>query len=578
MARLSRLARLANERGGVIGLVVLVAYVALAPVHVVSGDSAELTTLGTIGGVAHPTGYPLYLLFLRATAWLPAATPAHATAIATGVLGAAQVVVLHAACRAWGARPLAATLAVAIYAAAPPVVRANTAAEVFALNGLAAACVLWLAATAGPVRGRARVLVLALVAGLALTDHATAVLVAPVGLLGVARGLRELPRGRLGVAALALAAFALGLSPYLYLLVTRETPTAWTHLDGLGDLVHHALRLDYGGPGTFTSDGAQVAIVDRLAGCLRAIGAAWLWLPALAGIAALGERIARGPRWDFAMLALALLLAGPVLAARMNLAPVGYGAYVCERFYMLPILLLAIPVARALDRLPLVRVGRLEPALAIAVFGGVLALDLPRLARVHSAAVQNLVENTLRGLPPRAIAIVATDSFHYVAGYLQAVLHERPDVDVITWPLVRSAEYRERIAHRTGLAMTAPRGELLGPALVGQALAQGRPVFIDGYQASIAAAFPADPYGVLFHVLPRTATRTPIGEVVETNRALFATYALDYPAPRVDDEPAASVHADYARTWRILADGLAAVGRTDDARAAAALATELAPR
>ncbi len=147
------LARLAYERGALIGLATLVLYIWIAPAHIVDGDNGEFATLGTIGGIAHPTGYPLYLLWLHLMSWLPASSPAHAAAIATAILGAASIVVLHAACRAWGARPLAATAAVALFAAAPIVLRIYTEAEVFALNGLIVAAVLWLAAAEGPLRG-----------------------------------------------------------------------------------------------------------------------------------------------------------------------------------------------------------------------------------------------------------------------------------------------------------------------------------------------------------------------------------------------------------------------------------------
>ena len=67
-------------------MVALAVYGALATPHIVDGDNAEYSTLGTIGGAAHPTGYPLYLLWLRAMAWLPG-TPAHAAWISAGANG-----------------------------------------------------------------------------------------------------------------------------------------------------------------------------------------------------------------------------------------------------------------------------------------------------------------------------------------------------------------------------------------------------------------------------------------------------------------------------------------------------------
>ena len=116
-----------------------------------------------------------------AWSWLPGDNPAYAAALATALLGALGALALHAACRAWGARPLAATAAVAIYAAAPAVVRATTVADVVALDALVVALVLWLAARGGPARGAARVGLLVLVAGVGLAGHVACALVAPPG-------------------------------------------------------------------------------------------------------------------------------------------------------------------------------------------------------------------------------------------------------------------------------------------------------------------------------------------------------------------------------------------------------------
>ena len=101
-------------------------------------------------------------------------------------------------------------LAAAIFATAPIVLHVTTEAEVFALNDLVVAIVLWLAAEGGPVRGLRRAVLLSLVAGLGLSDHLTCALVAPIGLLGVVRGIREADRRGVAIAA-AAGAFALGL-------------------------------------------------------------------------------------------------------------------------------------------------------------------------------------------------------------------------------------------------------------------------------------------------------------------------------------------------------------------------------
>lgn len=115
---------IAIDRGGLLALAALIAYLAFASPHIVDGDNAEFSMLGAIGGRAHPSGYPLYVLWLRLWSWLPGTTAAHTAGLATAILGALAVGVLHAACRAWGARPAAATIEVNV-AFAPTDRKAN---------------------------------------------------------------------------------------------------------------------------------------------------------------------------------------------------------------------------------------------------------------------------------------------------------------------------------------------------------------------------------------------------------------------------------------------------------------------
>ena len=233
--------------------------------------------------------------------------------------------------------------------------RMHTEAEVFALNGLVVATVLWLAAARGPVRGAGRAVALGLVAGLGLANHLTCVLVAPIGLLGLVRAGRELHRPAYVAWALGAAGIIVGLTPYAYLVLTEETLLSWARIDDLGGVVNHFLRKDYGGPGQFSPRGTEVPVVVSLGAMVGTLGRVWLWLPLAVGLATLATHIVRprGPesRWAWGMLTLAVVLSGPVLASRFNVEPVGIGLYICERFHILPALLLAIPVAVSFDHL-----------------------------------------------------------------------------------------------------------------------------------------------------------------------------------------------------------------------------------
>ena len=573
------------ERGGLISIVALALYIWVAPAHIGGGDNAEFATLGTLGGVAHPSGYPLYLLWLRAMTWLPAENPAHATAIATAILGAAQLVVLHAACRAWGAHALAATVAVAIFAASPLVLQFYTEAEVFALNGLVAATVLWLAADNGPLRGTWKAVALGLIAGLGLANHSTCVLLAPIGLFGAVRAIREATLPRPAVVILAILALAAGFVPYVYLLVTSEPQLAWTHIDDLGGLVHHFLRLDYGS-GRLTSQDIPVPYGKQLLALLGSLTTGWLWLPLAVGLTSLVGFCARataGARLQWCALTASLLLAGPLLLTRFNLEPEGTGLFICQRFHILPTLLLVIPVAVGLDRLAARfargRAIRLGVGTIIAIFGfaAIAGRSLPHLMRAQSPAIENALRGTLRSLPRDAVMIVSPDSLYFGTGYLQDVLGERRDVVLIGWPMMKSPEYRERLKRRLGFSLPDGDGALTSVEVAEEVFAHGRALVIDAFGGNIARAFPTYPYGLVFRVLSRDTPPPPLREQYEQNKALFDTFDLEYPWPGDDDEPAAMIHVQYARTWMLLAQGLLAAGDRERAELAQQRAIQLAP-
>jgi hypothetical protein len=582
----------AFERGGLIALATLVLYVWIAPTHIVDGDNAEFATLGLVGGVAHPSGYPLYLIWLQLTSWLPGESPAHTAAIATAILGAAQVLALHAACRAWGARATAASIAVAIFAAGPVVLRIQTEAEVFALNGLAVATVLWLAAAQGPLRGVWRVAVLGLVAGLGLSNHLTCVLLAPVGILGVVRGMRETRVPNVALIGIAVAGLVVGLTPYLYLLATPETPISWGRLEDVTGLVRHFLRSDYGGASQFSPHGTDVAVMTSWAALAMTIGRAWLWLPLGLGLGALGYHLVRprGPesRWSWALLGAVILVSGPLLASRFNVEPVGVGLYVCQRFHILPALVLAIPVAVGFGHVGAGLQGRsASKALRSNAIGNMFAavvliaavgLSLPHILRMHSPAVELGLKNTLRSLPPNAVVIGTSDLSHFGNGYLQVALGMRPDVTSIAWPQIPSLAYRERLARRSGISIVPTAEGVQSVAVAEQILATGRPLFIDPFGGNIAKAFPSYPYGVLFRVLPKGQAPPPILEVFAINQNLFKGFDLGYRFPGLHDEHATELHFMYARVWQIIAQGLAVDGRREERAISLEFEKALIPR
>lgn len=554
------------QRGAlVVTFTTLVLYGWLAPAHIVDGDNAEFSTLAALGGAAHPSGYPLYVLWLRALSWLPG-PPAHAAALATAILAAASIGVLHAACRAWGARPLAATFAALVFATGPIVLREYTQAEVFALNGLVVALVLWLSATQGPLRGMWRGAALGLVAGLGLANHLTCVLVAPVGILGVVRAVREDRR-----AFVAVGTFVVGLSPYLYLFAAPETAMSWGKVDTFDELVAMVSRRDYGGPGAFKHADALVPATTSLASLGYEVARSWLWLPLVCvAFVRRGES-----RAAWIALAACVLLAGPLLVTRFNVPPTGIGLFVVRRFYLLPTMLLAIPIAVGFDGI-VDRLRRLAPVVVGAAIAASLALSLPHLAIVHGRGVENSARNLLSSMPPNAVVIHGQDELHGSLGYLQAARGERPDVAAVTWTMMTFRWYQARAAAKgVGAAANIP-GSPLQQVVVAMH-AKGRPVFVDRLQREIISSFPSYPHGILIRVLPPGAPVPSVEEVIAINKQLYASFRLDDPRPGSDDDYATEVRRRYAGIWEILGRAAERTGKTELAAEAFAIAKKLGP-
>lgn len=573
---------LALDRGVLLSVVTAVMYVWFAPHHVVDGDNAEFATLSVTGGAAHPSGYPLYVLWLRVMSWLPGASPAHTAAIATALLGAASVFVLHAACRAWGASSLAATASVAVFATGPVVLRVVTEAEVFALNNLVVAAVVWLAAADAPLRGWSRAAVLGLVAGLGLSNHLTCVLVAPVGILGVVRAGRELGDAR-GIAiavGAALAGLVVGLAPYAYLVLAPDTPMAWGKVKGFGGVLHMFLRRDYGGPTAFSPGAQTLTLWTNIGGLASTIGRAWLFVLPVIGLATLASHCVRGgagePRTGWWMLAAAWLLSGPILVMRFNVPTEGLGIYVSQRFHLMPSLLLAIPIAVALTRVDLRRATLANVLMSTGVPLALTAASLGYVGRVHSPAVETSAKNLLLSVPRDAVVLHGQDELHAVTGYVQWALGWRHDVRIVTWPLMSMPWYQHRVAARGVVSAHSPGTPLV--QLVRALLARGTPVFVDRLQRDVIETFPTHPYGILIRVLPEGSALPSVHEVAAMNEAAFARFALDYSWPGPDDEFATEVHRRYSATWSMIATMLERTGDVDGAARARERAAAFAPR
>jgi len=208
-----------------------------------------------------------------------------------------------------------------------------------------------------------------------------------------------------------------------------------------------------------------------------------------------------------------------------------------------------------------VRVPRVGRVLAAAlVLPAAIAISLPYLGRVHTAAVERYAENVLGELPRDAVLVVGEDYIYAGTQYVQWALDARADVVVIDDGLLQFPWYRARLAQR-GVPM--PPGNPTGGWVVEHALAAGKRVFVDLKQKDVLARLPTYPYGAMLAV----GTPPSLDDLVALNRDLFSAFLLDYATPGPDDEYASVIQRHYDAMWELLARALDAAGRHDDAAA-----------
>ncbi len=579
-----------RERSLLVGTFVAsaVVYLATASRWLLGGDAGELAAIGAAGGVPHPPGYPLYVLWLRALSWLPASSPAHRASLATAILGAGAVTALVWACLRHGVRREIALPLAGLFALAPLPWMLATGPEVFALNALLAMAIVGLAAPPFEEGLPRRAFLLGLLAGLGLANHHSIVLIAPVGVAAAISTVRR-SSSPARSAVLAVLGLALGLVPYVYLLVVaRSVPAAeacaWGAPGDLGALVRHFLRADYGTTKLAISNAppepaAQLALfVTNLASELAAV-------PFVAAVVVLLALVRPGKtgfaKGTVVALVASFLLAGPVFVARFNLPPRGLQAHVVERFHVLPMALAIVLTAIAIEAtMRLVVANEAERERRSRILGGVLlavallrgGLAWDRVSESHRPTTEHYLRNVLHVAAPNAVVVGAGDDVTGAALYQRCALRQRPDVEIVSPHLLLGAWYPEQVSARLGLPIVrgvkGPGEEtpkLSLPELLAQLVESGRPVYVtDWYVAGVEKKIPSYPVGPLIRIVRSPREIPPPDALLAENLRTLKELELEGSPPAKDSWGGVRMKA-YARPFLVLAAAYEAEGKPERA-------------
>ncbi len=420
-----------------LGLLALAIYLLTVAPGVLEADAGEFQFAAYLAGIAHPTGYPLYLLLgwawshallIGSAAYRMNLLSAVFAALSVG-LAARLVLRLTPRATAWSAWSAAAGAGLALVAS-PTFWSQSIIAEVYTLHALLLAALFLVTLSLGSQPRRWWMI--GLVAGIGLTHHRTFLLYLPGAVLASVMPAHRRPTRREALATLGALALPLLLyayiplraphSPYLTLPLGPDSVltlyrNTWT------DFVGFVLGRPFGS--AITLDGLPQRAATALTRGLHELS------PIVWGLAALGTAaLARRHRP-----AATLILFGLVANLTFNLV---YDIGDIHVFY-LPVYLIACCLAGVgLTSLQLRRLPALAPAAAVLL----VALTIPRLVSARSeaiAAVPRVPESRWEAIlasAPLGAALVSNDRNEIMPmWYYQHVDGLRPDL-VGLFPLI----------------------------------------------------------------------------------------------------------------------------------------------
>jgi Protein of unknown function (DUF2723) len=557
-----RFTRAALVAAGCAAFVAFLVYALTLEPSVPTGDSGELITAAYVFGVAHPPGYPLYMLLGYLASHLPGGSPAlwmnllsaFLDAVAVGVvfLTIHRIVSLRGgtASRRW--MPLVPAAVGALLLAFSSLFWAySVVAEVFALNNLFAALLLLVGIEWCRQPQRTRLLWLfMLLFGLALCNQQTILLFVPAFVALAWQGWKLLPRaaGTLRLSprdlGIAVGAFVVGLLPYLYLpaAASGNPVMNWGDPTSIGRFLTQVTRGNYGST-SLVAGGKSGSVWENLRLLSTSLAHGFVYAGILLAVAGLWWAW-RNRRAEGIALCAAFLVAGPIFQAYTNTAyPDDLTKGIVARFYILPSIPLAILSGLGawwvLGLAERVSVPRRAPVTGLAA-AALLIVPAASAAAHYSSEDQsgnridsNYATDILGQLPPNTLLLMRGDENYTSLAYAQFVEHQRPDVVALDTELLELPAYVQQI-HREHPDVLIPFTSYDGGVHTSlntliSANLPNRPVFSIGSESQTAFGkpFAQQSVGLTTQMLPKGAGSPNRYAAIQADPTRFAN--LHYP-------------------------------------------------
>lgn len=211
-------------------------------------DTSEFVLSAMSLGVSHPPGYPLYNLLGRLFQFIPAGGAAFMLTLASVFLSAASIAVLFAACRRFGMGVVASAAGAILFGVSRTFWSQSVIQEVYSLNTLINAGLLWCVAAMLTSGGRAGIRQAAILVALSAVNHYTTP-VAFIPLIAVvafaARRTSPIRISQIVACAFSLVAILIVYSA-IPLRAAANPLLNWRNPDTLAQFLLHIKRAQFG--------------------------------------------------------------------------------------------------------------------------------------------------------------------------------------------------------------------------------------------------------------------------------------------------------------------------------------------
>ena len=525
------------------GFAIFVAYLRTLAPTIVGGDTSEFVTVAYKLGVAHPPGYPLFTILAKLFTLIQVGGLAWRVNLLSAVCDTAAALVVLTSVRRWTKNDWAGLVAAGLFAFSPLVWSYAVVGEVFALNNLLVALMVYFSIRYAEDHKRRFGYLTALFCGLGMSNHYTSALYgAPLMIWILLNGRRDLWKPK-PIVVLA-SCFLLGLLPYIYLPLAdlRMQPISWGNTSTLSGFLMHVMRSEYGGTLHLAARGPGVGrfFVSGMLAYFSALPENVFYVGVVLAIFGLYQHLLKGTR--FSGLTILTIFAFCLYLAIFNLLTnLSFNeplhVQVQSRFWQQPNLLVCIWAGLGFSALASIvpRFKWRTQLVATAAIVLVLAHALTKFRAEDqhlNTSARDFATEMLRPLPANSIFWTREDLVTFTTRYMQECEGYRTDVKLIDREMMK-APWSQRLLNANYPDVSLPgrfyAGQRIGAYNAKQLFDANSAKFnLFAYRwesgeqndSSWELDYTMVPFGLTSWILPNRAPFDPYNYVVESQSAL----------------------------------------------------------